>query len=116
LTQAFADQGYQLERAHAYDPAQKHGFIASQKQGMEVFANIDLDTPIVVAESVWQYSHHILHGLISHRAPILTIANWSGTFPGLVGMLNLNGSLIKAGVRFSSLWSIDFTDAFFNKA
>ena len=113
LTKVFADLGYELERAHAYKPAQKHGFIASQKEGMEVFATIDPDTPIVVAESVWQYSHHILHGLISHRAPIMTIANWSGTFPGLVGMLNLNGSLIKAGVRFSTLWSVDFTDDFF---
>ena len=25
------------------------------------------------------------------------MANWSGTWPGLVGMLNLNGSLTKAG-------------------
>ena len=33
------------------------------------------DTPIIVAEAVWQYSHHILHGLISHNAPILTVAN-----------------------------------------
>ena len=113
LTQVFADLGYELERAHAYKADKKHGFIASQKEGMEVFAEIDPDTPIVVAESVWQYSHHILHGLISHRAPIMTIANWSGTFPGLVGMLNLNGSLIKAGVRFSTLWSVDFTDDFF---
>jgi hypothetical protein len=113
LTAAFAELGYNLERAHAYDPQVKHGFIASQKQGMEVFANIDPDVPIVVAESVWQYSHHVLHGLVTHRAPIITIANWSGTFPGLVGMLNLNGSLLKAGVKFSTLWSIDFTDDFF---
>lgn len=115
LTQVFADLGYTLERAHAYQPDQKHGFIASQKEGMEIFADIDPDTPLVVAESVWQYSHHVLHGLITHRAPILTIANWSGTFPGLVGMLNLNGSLLKAGVRFSTLWSVDFTDDFFRQ-
>jgi hypothetical protein len=55
----------------------------------------------------------VLPGLISHRAPILTVANWSGTWPGLVGMLNLNGSLTKAGVNYSSLWSADFTDDFF---
>ncbi len=115
LTQVFADLGYTLERAHAYQPDQKHGFIASQKEGMKIFADIDPDTPLVVAESVWQYSHHVLHGLITHRAPILTIANWSGTFPGLVGMLNLNGSLLKAGVRFSTLWSVDFTDDFFRQ-
>jgi hypothetical protein len=54
-----------------------------------------------------------LHGLISHQAPILTVANWSGTWPGLVGMLNLNGSLTKAGIKYSTLWSEDFTDAYF---
>ena len=58
-------------------------------------------------------SHHVLAGLITHRGPILTVANWSGTWPGLVGMLNLNGSLTKAGVKYSTLWSEDFTDEFF---
>jgi hypothetical protein len=115
LTEVFAGMGTKLVRGHAYDPATKHGFIASQKQGMEVFAQVDPDVPIVVAESVWQYSHHVLHGLVSHRAPILTLANFSGTFPGLVGMLNLNGSLLKAGVKFSTLWSEEFEDDFFRK-
>jgi L-fucose isomerase-like protein len=57
----------------------------------------------------------VLAGLESHRGPILTIANWSGQWPGLVGMLNLNGSLYKAGVKFSTLWSEDFSDEFFRK-
>jgi hypothetical protein len=67
----------------------------------------------VVVEAVWQYSQHILGGLVSHKGPILTVANWSGQWPGLVGMLNLNGSLTKAGVPYSTLWSTDFTDEFF---
>ena len=109
LTRAVADAGYELVRAHPYRAEQKHGFISSQKEGMAVFATgIDPDAPLVVAESVWQYSHHVLAGLISHRGPILTVANWSGTWPGLVGMLNLNGSLTKAGVKYSTLWAEDF--------
>src|SRR5205085_5533373 len=44
---------------------------------------------------------------------ILTVANWSGQWPGLVGMLNLNASLTKAGVTYSTLWSENFTDDFF---
>jgi len=55
----------------------------------------------------------VLHGLLTHRGPILTVANWSGTWPGLVGMLNLNGSLTKAGVKYSTIWSEDFTDDYF---
>lgn len=105
--------GATVKRGHAYDPVKKHGFIDSQKYGMEVFRKIDPEAPLIVAEAVWQYSHHVLHGLITHKGPILTVANWSGTWPGLVGMLNLNGSLTKAGVAYSTLWSEDFTDTFF---
>jgi hypothetical protein len=113
LTSALAHAGYELVRAHPFKEDQGHGFICSQAEGMRVFAGIDKKAPIIVAESVWQYSHHILHGLISHEGPILTVANWSGTWPGLVGMLNLNGSLTKAGVKYSTLWSEDFSDSFF---
>lgn len=113
LGAAVAKLGYKVARAHPYRPKVKHGFIGSQKEGMEVFADIDPTAPLIVAEAVWQYSHHVLAGLISHRGPILTVANWSGTWPGLVGMLNLNGSLTKAGVKYSTLWSEDFTDEYF---
>ncbi len=113
LGAAVAKLGYQIERAHPYKPKVKHGFIGSQKEGMEVFAGIDPKAPLIVAEAVWQYSHHVLAGLISHQGPILTVANWSGTWPGLVGMLNLNGSLTKAGVKYSTLWSEDFSDDYF---
>lgn len=113
LSEVIATYGYKLVRAHPYKPELKHGFIGSQKEGMRVFAQIDPEVPLIVAESVWQYSHHLLHGLISHRGPLLTLANWSGTWPGLVGMLNLNGSLSKAGVKYSTLWSETFDDDFF---
>ena len=113
LRAALRDGGYELIRAHPFKELEKHGFIGSQKEGMQVFSGIDPDAPLIVAEAVWQYSHHLLHGLLSHRGPILTVANWSGTWPGLVGMLNLNGSLTKAGVKYSTIWSDDFTDDFF---
>ncbi len=113
VTAAINREGREVRRAHAYDPAAGHGFIDSQKRGLEVFRSIPPDAPLVVVEAVWQYTNHVLPGLTTHRAPILTVANWSGEWPGLVGMLNLNGSLTKASVPYSSLWSEDFTDAFF---
>jgi len=115
LAEAFRAEGVPLRRAHAYNPALKHGFIHSQRMGMDVFEHIHPDAPIVVAEAVWQYSSHLLAGLQSHRGPILTVANWSGQWPGLVGMLNLNGCLRKAQVKFSTLWSKDFKDEFFKR-
>lgn len=112
LTEVLKGMGHTLTRAHPVKP-EGHGFIASQREGMDVFAGIDPDMPLIVAESVWQYSHHLLAGLVSHKGPILTVANWSGQWPGLVGLLNLNGSLTKAGVAYSSLWSETFEDDFF---
>ena len=113
LGKALKAEGWTVVRAHPFDKQKQHGFIDSQKMGMEVFRKLDPNAPLIVAECVWQYSHHVLAGLTTHRGPILTVANWSGTWPGLVGMLNLNGSLTKAGVRYSSLWSEDFKDDFF---
>lgn len=113
LEKAFRTEGFQLVRAHAYDKSKGHGFIDSQKRGLEVFRHLDPKVPLVVAESVWQYSHHVLPGLHTHEGPILTIANWSGRWPGLVGLLNLNGSLTKLNKTYSTLWSETFNDPFF---
>src|SRR5947208_2213954 len=67
LREAVAAQGFELVRAHPFKPDQGHGFIASQREGMEVFRDhVDPRAPLVVAEAVWQYSHHVLHGLLSH--------------------------------------------------
>ncbi len=115
LVEAIQREGFAVKRAHVFDETKKHGFIDSQKMGLHVFRSIPAHAPVVVAEAVWQYSQHILGGLIAHPGPILTVANWSGTWPGLVGLLNLNGSLTRAGVRYSSLWSEDFKDKFFTK-
>lgn len=113
LIQAVNAHGYQIKRAHPVHTDRGHGFLSSQREGLEVFRKIDPTQPVIIAEAVWQYSHHVLAGLTTHRGPILTVANWSGQWPGLVGMLNLNGSLTKAGVRYSSLWSETFEDAWF---
>ncbi|QDT15023.1 fucose isomerase [Alienimonas californiensis] len=113
LSTAVERCGAQLRRGHQVSADRGHGFLASQKEGMEVFKTLDPDAPLIVAEAVWQYSHHVLAGLTTHRGPILTVANWSGQWPGLVGLLNLNGSLAKAGVKYDSLWSETFEDDWF---
>ena len=112
---AFSDLKWKLVRADTCRPGAAHGFIASQQQGRDVFGSIDPDAPVVVAEAVWQYSHHVLMGLERHRGPILILANWSGQWPGLVGALNLRGSLTKAGVEYSFLWGEDFAAKPFRK-
>src|SRR5436853_32022 len=59
LAAAVAECGHELIRAHPYKADEGHGFIGSQKEGMEVFRRLDNDAPLIVAEAVWQYSHHI---------------------------------------------------------
>ena len=113
VVEAFAREGVEVKRAHPYNEREGHGFISSQRMGMDVFKDIPKDASVIVAEAVWQYSYHVLAGLRDHQGPILTVANWSGQWPGLVGLLNLNGSLTKAGVQYSTLWSETFDDDFF---
>jgi hypothetical protein len=115
IVAAFAAEGATVIRAHPYDEKAQHGFIWNQRMGMDVFKSIPREAPLIVAVAVWQYSYHVLAGLRDHRGPVLTVANWSGQWPGLVGMLNLNGSLTKMGVRYSTIWSEDFKDDFFLK-
>src|ERR1700738_4232949 len=115
LVEAIQREGFNVKRAHSFDETKGHGFIDSQKMCLQVFRSIPQDAPVVVAGAGGHYSQDLLGGLISHKGAILTVANWSGTWPGLVGLLNLNGSLTKAGVRYSALWSEDFKDKFFTK-
>jgi hypothetical protein len=111
--EVFDAVGWRVIRAHDVDPETGHGFISSQRMGLDVFARIPPEAPLIVAEAVWQYSHHVLAGLRSHRGPILTVANFAGDWPGLVGLLGLNAGLTKMGVPYSTLWSVDFTDDWF---
>jgi hypothetical protein len=113
VTSCFAAQGVNLKRAFPVDEAGGHGFNSSQRMGMDIFAGIDPQANLVFAIAAWQYTHYVLPRMRSHQGPTLTVANWSGQWPGLVGLLNLNGSLVKAGVPFSTLWSETFTDEYF---
>jgi hypothetical protein len=112
LTERF---GKTVCRAHPVKQAAGHGFIASQREGSDVFAAIDPDAPVIVLLTAWQYSHHIAPSLVHHRGPILLLANFDGTWPGLVGMLCMAGTLTGLGRDCSRLWSVDFEDPFFLK-
>ena len=52
LAAAFKAEGRIIKRAHPYDAKKKHGFIASQREGIEVFRGIPPDAPLIVAEAI----------------------------------------------------------------
>ena len=105
--------GRRLVRANAYKPDEGHGFISSQKEGNEVFARIPPAAPVIVLVTTWQYSHHVAAGLAAHRGPVLLLAHFDGTWPGLVGMLNLAGTLTGLERPYARLWSERFDDEHF---
>lgn len=113
VTRVLGELGWSVIRANDVDPETGHGFISSQRMGLEVFQTIPADAPLIVAEAVWQYSHHVLAGLRTHRGPIVTVANFAGDWPGLVGLLGLNAGLTKMGKDYATIWSVDFTDDWF---
>ncbi|NYE18366.1 fucose isomerase [Microbacterium immunditiarum] len=115
VTRALEQLGWSVIRANEVDPETGHGFISSQRMGLEVFKTIPADAPLIVAEAVWQYSHHVLAGLRTHEGPILTVANFAGEWPGLVGLLGLNAGLTKMGKQYATIWSVDFTDEWFTQ-
>jgi len=110
LASALEQLGYKMRRAHPINTERGHGFISSQKEGSDLFASIDPDAPVIVLLTAWQYSHHIAPSLVHHRGPVLLLANFDGTWPGLVGMLCMAGCLTSLGCHYSRLWSETFTD------
>ncbi len=105
--------GRKVRRAHPIKTEAGHGFIASQREGSDVFATIEPDAPVIVLLTAWQYSHHLAPSLAHHRGPILLLANFDGTWPGLVGMLCMAGTLTSLGRNYARLWSEHFDDEFF---
>ena len=51
LAKALKAEGWTVVRAHALDKQKQHGFIDSQKMGMEVFRKLDPNAPLIVAEA-----------------------------------------------------------------
>jgi len=105
--------GIAARRAHTYKSKEGHGFIEGQREGADIFMDIDVEAPLVVLLTSWQYSHHIAPSLVHHRGPILILTNFDGTWPGLVGALSLCGTLTSLGKSYSRLWSENFDDEFF---
>ncbi len=102
----FKSRNIDVVRAHPVSGG--HGFISSQSMGNEVIMAIPEGATVISAHAVWQYSHHVLGALVQRSdLKVLTIANFDGTWPGLVGLANLNACLVKHNREFSTIWAED---------
>lgn len=100
--------GYSCRTLPEYDAKRQHGMMNRQCQGAEVFAQIDPEAPVIVVMCSWVYAHHVAGPAATHRGPILLLANFDGTFPGLVSLLNHSASLDRMCIRNSRLWTDGF--------
>lgn len=108
LKTAFKKLGCETETLPKFDKKRGHGLIAKQTEGVDVFSKIPSDAPVVVVLSLWAYAHHVCGPLQTHKGPVLLLANFDGTWPGLVALLNHSATLDRLCVKHSRLWSETF--------
>jgi L-fucose isomerase-like protein len=104
----FTKLGYATEVIPKYDAKKKHGFLTRQHEGAAAVSKIEPDAPVVVVLSMWAYAHHVAGPLASHKGPILLLANFDGTWPGLVALLNHTATFDRCGIQHSRLWTETF--------
>jgi len=64
-----------------------------------------IDDPLVGICVHWFYGPHTLEGVVGRSNPLLLASNFSGRWPGLVGLLNTAACLESVGRPVSRLWS-----------
>src|SRR3954447_16374232 len=64
-----------------------------------------VDDPIVGVFVHWTYAPHTVDGVVGKDTPLLLASNFSGTWPGLVALLNTGASLESVGRHASRVWT-----------
>jgi L-fucose isomerase-like protein len=64
-----------------------------------------IDDPIVGVFVHWTYGPHTCDGVAGKDNPLLLASNFSGTWPGLVALLNTGACLESINRRFSRIWT-----------
>lgn len=84
-------------------PVRIEGFLSKPHHAIEKLGPID--EPIVGVFAHWVYAPHTTEGVIQKDNPLLLASNFSGRWPGLVGLLNTGASLESLGRDHSRIWS-----------
>lgn len=93
------------------------GFLTRPHEAIEKLGPID--DPLVGVCVHWFYGPHTCDGVVGKSNPLLLASNFSGRWPGLVGLLNTGACLESIGRKFSRIWTdaADWTrdDAFMTR-
>jgi L-fucose isomerase-like protein len=64
-----------------------------------------IDDPMIGVFVHWAYAPHTVDGVVGKDNPLLLASNFSGTWPGLVALLNTAASLESVGRPSSRIWT-----------
>jgi L-fucose isomerase-like protein len=78
------------------------GFLTKPNESISKLGPID--DPIIGLYTHWVYGPHTVDGVIGKNNPLLLLSNFSGTWPGLVGLLNTGACLQAEGRAHSRIW------------
>ncbi len=79
------------------------GFLTKPNEAIEKLGPID--DPMIGVYVHWVYGPHTTDGVVGKDNPLLLASNFSGQWPGLVGLLNTGACLASLGRPFSRVWS-----------
>ena len=96
----------QMERALkklGREPYRVEGFLTKPHEAIEKLGPID--DPMVGVCVHWFYGPHTTDGVVGKDNPLLLASNFSGRWPGLVGLLNTGACLESVRRPFSRAWT-----------
>lgn len=79
------------------------GFLTKPHHAIEKLGPIQ--DPMIGVCVHWFYGPHTTEGVVGKDNPLLLASNFSGQWPGLVGLLNTGACLESLGRRFSRVWT-----------
>ena len=85
------------------EPYRVEGFLTKPHHAMEKLGPID--DPMIGICVHWFYGPHTTEGVVGKDNPLLLASNFSGQWPGLVGLLNTGACLESLNREFSRVWT-----------
>src|SRR5437762_3722086 len=79
------------------------GFLSKPHESIEKLGPIH--DPMIGVCVHWFYGPHTTEGVVGKDNPLLLASNFSGQWPGLVGLLNTGACLEMLGRPFSRIWT-----------
>jgi L-fucose isomerase-like protein len=79
------------------------GYISRPHEAIEKLSPID--DPMIGVCVHWFYGPHTTDGVVGKSTPLLLASNFSGRWPGLVGLLNTGACLQMLNRPFSRIWT-----------